>query len=372
MQRALQQWLEGAGITEYPHSGQESDVFHVIYNGTTIIVEIIWADGYTHFLEDLDIIQNSNASVNIIIVNPTILNKEKFVHHYDKIRVAEFVKGYLVSRLIDGSKILNDTNYLDKTVREIVLGLLEHVSVDPAQSAGHFIDLKDKVINPALILIERQPEKLPSATENANYIQGVDIGLLSDLLKNHYPTIASIWDNVVKSYQKKNKTDNKINEIIETAIINTLDEIGLKYKASMYDLEDSNINAIPIKEVRERLREMIENKTFEHEIEKKLTVRCYASRCVILFFNEQHHDIYSVEEDEKSKDKADEIRSELKQTFTKINSCKDIHDYMKKKNDLAVRSESFRKELDSTLRRIISKTNLNIVPQCNYLKPGLE
>lgn len=32
IQRALQQWLEGAGISEYPHSGQEADVFYVTYN----------------------------------------------------------------------------------------------------------------------------------------------------------------------------------------------------------------------------------------------------------------------------------------------------------------------------------------------------
>lgn len=88
MQEALQRWLEGAGINEYPHSGQEADAFYVTYNGTTIIVEIIWAYGYTHFLEDLDIIQNSNASVKIVIVNPTILDNEKFVHHCDKIRIA--------------------------------------------------------------------------------------------------------------------------------------------------------------------------------------------------------------------------------------------------------------------------------------------
>jgi hypothetical protein len=86
MQKALQEWLEGAGITEYPHSGQKADAFHVIYNGTTIMVEIIWSDSYTHFLEDLDIIQNSDASVKIVIVNPTILKKERFLHHYDKMR----------------------------------------------------------------------------------------------------------------------------------------------------------------------------------------------------------------------------------------------------------------------------------------------
>jgi hypothetical protein len=270
MQNALQKWLQGASMVEYPHSGQEADVFYVTYNAMKIIVEVIWAPGYTHFLEDLDIIQNSDASIKIIIVNPIILNKERFVHHYDKIRVAEFVKGYLVSRLIDGSKILGDKDYLDKTVREIVLNLIEHASVDPTQSAEHFIDLKDKVVKPALYLLEREPEMIPSITEPAGLAQGIDVGLLNDFLRNHYPKIKPLWNNVRRLYQQKFKTDHKINEIIETTLKTAIDKGGLKHKASMYDINTADINAIPIKEVRERLRNLIENGTYEREIDNKL------------------------------------------------------------------------------------------------------
>jgi hypothetical protein len=50
MQEVLRSWLEGADINEYPYSGQEVDVFEVLYEGTTIMVEIIWDTGFTHFL----------------------------------------------------------------------------------------------------------------------------------------------------------------------------------------------------------------------------------------------------------------------------------------------------------------------------------
>lgn len=59
-------------------------------------------------------------------------------------------------------------------------------------------------------------------------------------------------------------------------------------------------------------------------------------------------------------------------TFAKINSSEVIQDYIKKKNNFAYDSETSRKKLDLTLRQILFKTNLNIVSQCNYLKPGSE
>jgi hypothetical protein len=363
IQQALQQWLKGAGISEYPHSGQEADVFYVTYNGTTIIVEIIWSDGYTHFLEDLHIIQNSNATVKIVIVNPTILNNERFVHHYDKIRVAEFVKGYLISRLIDGSKILRDAKYLNKTVRDIILNLLEHTSPDPTQAAEHFTELKDKVVRPSLILLESHPEKI-AFTKSTD----IDIDLLNDLFKNHYPIIKPVWEKVVKGNQQKNKTDRTINEIIDNEVKKVLHRIGLNYKTSMYK---SDVNAVPIAEVRDRLRKLIENRNFDLEIDNKLRVGNVGSRCEILFYNEYHPEIYSVEEGEKSKEKADEIRAALRQTFAEINSNRDIQNHIRRKNNLN-NSEIHRKKLGLMLRQILSKTSLNIITQCSYMKPGLE
>lgn len=143
---------------------------------------------------------------------------------------------------------------------------------------------------------------------------------------------------------------------------------GQKHKASMYDIDTADINAILIKEVRERLR----NGTYELEIDNKLIVKHHGSRCAIYFQNEQHFDIYSVDEGESSREKADKIRHELRQTFSQINSCKEIHDNIRRINDFASQSEIFRKKLDLTLRQILSKVNINIVYQCSYLRPGLD
>jgi hypothetical protein len=94
------------------------------------------------------------------------------------------------------------------------------------------------------------------------------------------------------------------------------------------------------------------------------------SAVLYFFYDLQHHDIYSVEDGNKSKEKADEIRNELKKTFAKINSGR-VGRYTEKLKDLRSLADTARKELDLTLRKILSKTNLQIVTQCDYLKPGL-
>jgi hypothetical protein len=206
----------------------------------------------------------------------------------------------MVSRLIDGSKVLN-TKYFNTIVREIILELLQHVSVDRTLASGHFLDLKDKVVHPSLILLESEPYKLPPLQLDMNYVHGIDTGLLNDFLENHYPRIKSLWKNVVLSIEKRNSTNSKIDKTIEAAIKDKLDEIGIKYKFSMYGLKNSHINAIPIKEVRERLRNLIENKTFDSDIDSKLTVEHHTTSSTINFYEEQHPDIYKVYESEDKK-----------------------------------------------------------------------
>lgn len=126
--------------------------------------------------------------------------------------------------------------------------------------------------------------------------------------------------NVVKLTEQRNITNSKINEIIEITIIEELTKIGLKYKSSMYDIKNSRDNAIPIKEVRARLREMIENDTFNSDLDTKLTVEHHTTSSTINFYAEQHPDIYRVYEGEQSEQKAIEIKNHLRQTFVEINS----------------------------------------------------
>lgn len=91
---------------------------------------------------------------------------------------------------------------------------------------------------------------LLSLKGNTNHLHEIDIGLLNDLFENHYPTIKSLWRTVINLIKQRDNINKRINEIIEEALKDKLDEAGIKYKLSMYGLENSRINAIPIKEVR--------------------------------------------------------------------------------------------------------------------------
>jgi hypothetical protein len=54
------------------------------------------------------------------------------------------------------------------------------------------------VVRPSLLLLESHPEKLA-------FIKGtpIDIDLLNDLFKNHYPKIKPVWEKVVKGNEQK-------------------------------------------------------------------------------------------------------------------------------------------------------------------------
>jgi hypothetical protein len=98
-----------------------------------------------------------------------LLSQEKCVHHFDKARIADMVKGYMVSRLLDGGKILNDSSYLNNVVKETVFELLNYVSLDSEESIAHFYDIKSKVINPAISLLGSEPSRLPIVNGSDTY-----------------------------------------------------------------------------------------------------------------------------------------------------------------------------------------------------------
>ncbi len=117
MENRLNQWFGGYAITEYPSSGHELDCYSVTYEGIKILVEVIWTSTRTQFFEDINIMMSNSANVKIAIVNPIILQKQDLVRHYKKISIAEAEKGYLLSELIDGKRILGEENYLDSEIR---------------------------------------------------------------------------------------------------------------------------------------------------------------------------------------------------------------------------------------------------------------
>lgn len=142
----------------------------------------------------------------------------------------------------------------------------------------------------------------------------------------------------------------------------------------MYDRDSIRVNAVPIKEVRERLRKLIEDKASDSEIDSKLTVEHYSSSSTINFYDidGQHPDIYKVNEGNNIREEAEKIRVHLKRVFVKINSCNNILKYIQQLNDLNSQFNRYREKLHSTLCEIDSKVELKTDIQCKYLIPELK
>jgi len=113
-----------SGLTEYPQSGNINDVYSVTGEGIRIFVEIAWTPSKSNFLRDLNILHRSTADVKIFIVNPKILQKPTLIREYIKTQNSEREKGSTVSDMIDGSLILNNSDFANgefvQTIKKLV------------------------------------------------------------------------------------------------------------------------------------------------------------------------------------------------------------------------------------------------------------
>lgn len=175
MYKKLCEWLRGSAVREYRSLGHELDIFHISYNGITIMVEVIWTHTKAHFNHDMIILLTSDARVKIIIVNPEILCNDKFAVSYEKVRISELLKGYLVSPMLDGGRILKDRNYFENHVREIILSLIDHATSDSKASYEHFQDIKTLVIFPLLEILRSKSIELPHFDKDEDSMFGVDL-----------------------------------------------------------------------------------------------------------------------------------------------------------------------------------------------------
>jgi hypothetical protein len=285
MKQLLSTWFSGVSTKEHPYSGQELDCFDALYNGVTIMVEVIWTKSPTNFYKDLDIIQNADAKIKIVIVNPKILQNEKLLRHFEKVRISQILQGHLMTGLLDGHRFMKEYKY-KFWVKEIIQEFLTHISADLNQSKSHFWRIKELVIKPALSLIERKQtlpdpnhvsEEFPSQLVNLNQnnedqfqdlsfdvridstYNPIDRQLLKDFIDYHYiETIKIPWTEYRKHSLKRDEYHNKINENIEMFLKKGLDSNGIKQRVSIYE-GYSQIDTIPIKEVTECLRILIEN-----------------------------------------------------------------------------------------------------------------
>ena len=125
----LKRWT-GAGIEEYPSSGHELDVFAVTPEGVSIYIEIIWTATDRNFFRDMNMIQQSDAEVKLVVVNPKILDKGKYIREFSKVAISQRRIGFAMhGKLFNGTKLIKDSNYLDVEFKETLLGLIGQVQL---------------------------------------------------------------------------------------------------------------------------------------------------------------------------------------------------------------------------------------------------
>lgn len=128
LQVKLGQWF-GASISEYPSSGHELDVYALTPEGVSIYIEIIWTHAITHFLQDMNILQQSDADVKLVIGSHEIVNDAKMQREFTKVAISQTKLGKCIyDEILDGNTILSDKGYVERKLHAILTDLVENAS----------------------------------------------------------------------------------------------------------------------------------------------------------------------------------------------------------------------------------------------------
>jgi len=152
----LKEWT-GCSIKEYPSAGHELDTFSVTLEGVSIYFEIIWSS--SNFMKDMNMILLSDANVKVVIASPDVISNQSYSRDFEKAVVAQRKQGTIFyGEMINGKRVLEDTAYVENTLKSILLKLIEEAK-----------PLKRKVERPRLkfpapqdsdILPDSMPEEL--------------------------------------------------------------------------------------------------------------------------------------------------------------------------------------------------------------------
>ena len=112
-------WSKSIRVSIY--DDYELDVLSISTNGLKLMVEIIWTPSAGNFYRDMTILYQSDAQIKVLIVNQEILSNPKLVREFQKARISERQKGYTISPMINGNRILTDENYLETEVRNEII-----------------------------------------------------------------------------------------------------------------------------------------------------------------------------------------------------------------------------------------------------------
>jgi len=97
------------------------DVFAVTSSGVSIYIEIIWSPSKTQFLNDINMLHQSDADVKLVIVSPEIMANSEMTREFGKVVVAQRKQGKVIwGDLLSGQKIAEDPTYVDFDLRNLV------------------------------------------------------------------------------------------------------------------------------------------------------------------------------------------------------------------------------------------------------------
>jgi hypothetical protein len=116
----LKEWY-GASIEEYPSSGHHLDVVSVTSSGVSIYIEIVWSLSKTQFMSDINMLQQSDADVKLVAVNPEIMANNEMDREFAKVVIAQRRQGKTIcGDLLNGQRILEDSQYVDHDLRDLI------------------------------------------------------------------------------------------------------------------------------------------------------------------------------------------------------------------------------------------------------------
>jgi len=130
----LKAWY-GASLDEYPSSGHELDVFAVTSSGVSVYIEIIWSPSRAQFDRDMSMLQQSDADVKLAVAHPDIIANRQMVRDFRKIVLAQRQQGKMIhGDLLDGQTILEDSEYVDHDLRNLVEQLVTQAQTRPGET----------------------------------------------------------------------------------------------------------------------------------------------------------------------------------------------------------------------------------------------
>lgn len=205
----LKEWT-GATLQEYQSSGHELDVFAVTQAGISVYVEIIWASSQLNFFRDMTMVQESDANVKIVVASPKVISNIDYQRKFEKVAISQRRFNIAMhGSLIDGQRILDDSNYLETEFKTIILSLVNQVSV------------RGKVVG---VKLELEPPKLKATAET-------EVQLVANLFPvKKYPETIFLSPTMIKSareaYEKLGDKIGSIPFLPKNGKLYTFDNLG--------------------------------------------------------------------------------------------------------------------------------------------------